>query len=537
MKSPSAADREGKARLVHPWLLAVYPPLFLYVHNITASAQPSEAFLLSVFMLAGAFLAHIALTRVTRNRIRAGLIVAVLVSFVCNYGHASTLIWKVRWHLFGIEFGRHKLLLPVWFLLHGAAVLAALKVGTEQGIRRLSRALDVVAVVLVLQLLASLVFASGGAKPSLSGTSDTARVNLSLPEQAPDVFYLVFDRYADSATLRERYSFDNGPFLRELRTRGFFIPARSLANYPRTSLSLASSLNFMYLDDLARRMNPESEDYQPVNRSMEDHRLGRILRRLGYRHTHVGSWYIHTNHNRFADRNLHGLLISEYLLVFYKFTLVYPLGLRLGWFGEGAHAYEHTLRQLDQLAKMQSGEAPEFVFAHFNLPHPPFVFDRNGEFVESRPLDSTYYDGYIEQLRYTNKRILELVDTLSRTRDVPPVIVLQSDEGPFSLADSRAFPDYSWSEGTVDEWRKKLGILNALRIPGVPDSLLCDTMTPVNTFRIVLNTLFGASFELLPDRMFMVPDETHPYRMFEITDRLEQAPVRPAADQPQPGSE
>jgi hypothetical protein len=48
--------------------------------------------------------------------------------------------------------------------------------------------------------------------------------------------------------LQALHVFDNSPFIDELEQRGFSIPTHSQANYPRTLLSLTSSLNMEYLD-------------------------------------------------------------------------------------------------------------------------------------------------------------------------------------------------------------------------------------------------------------------------------------------------
>ena len=57
--------------------------------------------------------------------------------------------------------------------------------------------------------------------------------------------------------LAEEYAHDNAAFLDSLREQGFYVAARSRANYPWTLGSLASSLNFAYLNE------PLGEDLRP----------------------------------------------------------------------------------------------------------------------------------------------------------------------------------------------------------------------------------------------------------------------------------
>jgi hypothetical protein len=45
-------------------------------------------------------------------------------------------------------------------------------------------------------------------------------------------------------------------------------------------------------------------------------------------------------------------------------------------------------------------------------------------------------------------------------------------------------------------------ILNAYYLPGVDPNLLYNTISPVNTFRIIFNQYFGAHYDLLPDTSY-----------------------------------
>jgi 2',3'-cyclic-nucleotide 2'-phosphodiesterase (5'-nucleotidase family) len=74
--------------------------------------------------------------------------------------------------------------------------------------------------------------------------------------------------------------------------------------------------------------------------------------------------------------------------------------------------------------------------------HPPFVFDQNGN-----PLDSTkpytltdtssqeagvsrYVNNYNEQVTYINQKLLTTIDGILANSSTPPIIILQADHGP-----------------------------------------------------------------------------------------------------------
>ena len=52
--------------------------------------------------------------------------------------------------------------------------------------------------------------------------------------------------------------------------------------------------------------------------------------------------------------------------------------------------------------------------------------------------------------------------------------------------------------------REATAILNAYYLPGVGNEALYDEISPVNTFRVILNEYFSANLELLPDRTFFM---------------------------------
>ena len=70
-------------------------------------------------------------------------------------------------------------------------------------------------------------------------------------------------------TLRDLYGYDNSPFLDFLRSKGFYVADKSVTNYPRTELSVASSLNMKYMNYLSKQMPPDSpvRDCQQTNTS------------------------------------------------------------------------------------------------------------------------------------------------------------------------------------------------------------------------------------------------------------------------------
>jgi hypothetical protein len=213
---------------------------------------------------------------------------------------------------------------------------------------------------------------------------------------------------------------------------------------------------------------------------------------------------------------------SEFSRVLYRTTVVEPLTRRLGLGGAALDPRERERErvrfQLEAVARTAARPEPTFTFAHFLLPHPPYLFDADGgslSLEEERA--RTLRENYVGQLEFANARLLDLIDVLlSGPGD--PIIVIQADEGPHPAryqADPEGFP---WPEATDQELEEKLVILNAYRLPGV--RTVPDGITPVNTFRLILSAYLGADLEPLPDRVFVYRDERHLYDFVEVTGLL-----------------
>jgi hypothetical protein len=151
---------------------------------------------------------------------------------------------------------------------------------------------------------------------------------------------------------------------------------------------------------------------------------------------------------------------------------------------------------------------PKFVFAHIVAPHPPFVFDADGDTVDQRfpfviwdgdmyqGTTEEYIQGYTDQVRFLNDSLGDWVEGLLEGSSPEPIIILQGDHGPRSTV--------VWRSPSEDAMREATAILNAYYLPGVDNDVLYDEISPVNTFRLILNEYFDAGLELLPDRTFFM---------------------------------
>lgn len=354
-------------------------------------------------------------------------------------------------------------------------------------------------------------------------------------KRPPDIYYFIFDRYASEGVLKQHYGLDNSAIRRFLEEHGFYVARASHSNYLKTGHSLASTFYMDYLDLLEEDERVTGRNWHPIYQMLDDHRVARVLKSLGYEIVQFGSWWVGTYHNPVADENRpHGF--SEFEILYLRGTILEPLfhvlpdtplTMRLDWdYGQ----CQRVGAQLEEIKRIgvRERKKPVYVFAHFLLPHDPLVFTTDGRcLTEQEAGRRGGTQGYLDQISYANRIIEEIVTTLQSDDREPPIIVIQADEGPVPKRDDRI----PWQDATSDELRIKTGILNAYYFPNRDYGALYQDITPVNSFRVLFNASFGASFPLLPDRLFAFPNGRTLYEFHDVTEKIHgSAAVVGAAD-------
>ena len=518
-----------RAWWLHPMLLGAFPVIFLFAANIREQITLEPLQLPLALAVGGAALLLAAIAAVLklggRNVARGGLIASLLAVLFFSYGHV--------WQAVAETLVLHRYLLAAWGAIALVGVVVALRARMDR-VRAATGALNLAALILVgLNLLPIVQFqlASTQAEASAGAPESETAPGRVVDRPRRDIWYLVFDRYAGEDALSRIYGFDNGPFLEELERRGFTVADDSTANYLKTALSLASTLNMDYLDlDALTAAAAGPDDWTPLYRSLQgSHAVERSLHEQGYEYLHFGVLRGATYTNTRADQVFLYGDQTEFGAVLRETTLLVAAENVLGsdFPGEYARLYANqTLYQFNTLNLLATAEsdAPRFVFAHFLIPHPPYAFNADGTWVtREQQVAREEPEEYLEQLQFTNDRILDLLDSLLDTpEEERPIVLIQSDEGPFPPRYANDEEGFRWEEATDEELIQKFSILAAYLVPGMTGDELgvYPGITPVNSFRVIFNAAFGTDLEMLPDRNLIFVDQRHIYDMVDITDRL-----------------
>lgn len=325
----------------------------------------------------------------------------------------------------------------------------------------------------------------------------------------PDIYYIIFDSYAGEQSLKEM-GFDNGYFLSFLKEKGFYIAQDSFCNYPRTYLSLASSLNMSYLN-----VDEESINIAKASQRIENNEVIRLLKTKGYNYNHIGSTiFSPTSSNRYADSNYtyqaSNLVLNEFSIKLYQTTIFNTLSgknldLNLREASRNAILYQfETLKVIAQ--NRGNNEQPSFTFCHILLPHHNHIeieklFNADGSYPTGNQLNRSVEESYINQVTYLNQRIIELVGDLLSNNNEPPIIILQGDEGRTST-DYYEYIEHPKEEQAASFARLRAPILNAIYLPNGGGEYLYPSISPVNTFRVIFKNYLGLDYKLLADKFF-----------------------------------
>jgi hypothetical protein len=510
--------------LFAPFLLSIQPVLYLFSINI-AELNFSEiirSLLVSLFfgfiILGLAFL-------FLRDWRRASLVASPFIFLFFLFGDLA--VWVSR--VFGLGPARTNLVILAFVtILMGGWIWLVEK-----------RIKDSASINLYFNLLAVLFFVSTGIRMSnyllenglsLTSKQPVQAVVMESTESRPDIYYIILDGYGRQDILQALYKFDNSSFLNDLSARGFYVAEESSSNYIQTMLSLSSSFNLDYLQTL-RSGGTRIENRGDLVKLVENNKVRRVLAQTGYQLISFRNEYkaIIPSAEIYYDDSQSALAypVTAFESILIDHTLARVLS-HLPVFNRALieMPYDthrrHILAAFEKLQEVPALDGNYFVYAHIIAPHPPFVFNEKGDVVtHDAPFtlnDANYYirdhsqknyiTGYRKQIQYVNTLVLETIDAILTRSTTPPIIIIQGDHGP------GAYLHWGSLENTIPA--ERFGILNAYYFPDQEYELLYPSISPVNSFRVLLNQFFGADYALLPDRHYY-SSWSFPFDFVEVT--------------------
>lgn len=510
----SQPPSDKKAFPYYPVLMGVFPVIAVFALNL-AMVPVSDIWRPLFIAGVGALVLTAVLSLLYRSVVKGSILAAVIIVAFCSHGPVSRFVLGTA-------------LACIDVVVIGLACLALIK--TRRDLDTTTRALNFGASVLVILPLAQIVIhRPPGHKAVFLDVKLPVQATAATVRERPDIFFIIVDGYGRSDQLQRVMGYSNESFVSELRNRGFFVEDQSHSTYDQTQLSLTSTLNLSELQDFPRVFPADSDERDPLKVGIDKSFISSYLKRLGYTYVGVTSGFNEVDFRSadlYYDRPLALSMIEDALVQLTPITLVKAPTESL--FIDRRESLLGALRNVANLGKPAA--SPRFVVAHILAPHPPFVFDADGNPVRQHIAfgfwDGSHYmsvggtqklyrDGYVGQIQYLNKLLLPVIDALIAKARVRPIIIIEGDHG----SKLRLEQDIA----KKSDLKEVFGNLMAFYVPPSVQQYLTPKTTSVNTFRAVLDGLFGEKLPMLPDRSFFSPFSM-PYRFEDVTSQVADGP-------------
>src|SRR5579871_5107157 len=326
----------------------------------------------------------------------------------------------------------------------------------------------------------------------------------------PDIYFFVFDEYTNNSALKKIWGFDNSKITDWLTTNGFHIPPNTHTNYSFTVFSISSTFNMDYIDKKVGSDGTVTTSIMKANQSLSDNETMAILRKENYaihfiapfkntiQENGLGHFFDYLVDGQIPRQTLPGSIgatitsdLRSNKLYYTKDSLDYVEEVQ-----QKVAAIHSTIEQIKKTTDSNANRKPNFVYGHVLVPHVPHIFDSTRGFLTyAQSSKLSLFETYTSQVRYANKIIEELVSYIKANNKRNTIIIIEGDHG------YRRFPD-SLSMYALPNF-------SAIYFPDQDYTRLYDSLSPVNTFRIIFDQYFHQSFPLLKDSSTIVKDNIY----------------------------
>ena len=299
---------------------------------------------------------------------------------------------------------------------------------------------------------------------------------------------------------------DNYAFLEYLRGKGFYVADESHTNYTQTIFSFPSALNFEFID----APSGEIEDGQYFLERTNNNRLMRLLRTCGYRIAVLESGFYYTDQIP-ADLRLTGSgVLNEFEALLLADTPYSVLAAALQLEPPASSYAAHRQTVLDGFSQLRNAAqipGPKLFFAHLVMPHPPFVFDAQGRSRSTRRGHTPWAMATIMAGHWTSTARVTPGRCSSPTASWQAAIDALLASSPDPAGDhpaGRSRPGSRLDWDSPDSLLPVGALGDPQRLLPAPSgqAVLYPAISPVNSFRMVLNSVFGTRLAALPDRTY-----------------------------------
>jgi hypothetical protein len=508
--------------IFHPILFGIFPVLSLFENNMSFTPV-REIVLPAIIIILVIIPTWIFLKIIIKDNKKSAFIISLSLILFFAYGPIFSAIDDIT--INGEDVGRHFYLMIIFLGIWVGGAIFLIK--TKKEIGNITTISNFVSLIIIGVMLFSIVGYNLENSYSVKIEEFETRDIGDDITQFPDIYYILLDGYPGKTSLENISGYDNQEFLTTLEKQGFFIQEKSYANYSHTFLSIPSILNMKYLNDMASELDASNLSDQSIPFKIgSDNKVMNFIKSQGYVTVSFDSGWGFTKDMKSADLKLCGdnkIFNSEFMITIVKNSMLNPIYVKVF----ESSKVEGVLCIFDELPKIKERtDQPIFAFAHIFSPHPPYIFEANGNIRNLDNIDphletedNLDTDAFVNQLIFINKKITEVVNELLDSEN-QPIIIIQSDHGTAFLFDGNA---QNWVTPTSEMINERADGINFIFLPKNMTNIFSESVTPVNTFPILFNHYFETDFKILDDKIYFGKDGS--YNLKDVTDIVLVEPI------------
>lgn len=492
--------------ILHPLFFAIVPILGLFEHNknIASPYYIQDPLLVSVMTT---LILFSLLSFLINNFAKAALLSSITVLSFFFFYDFSQLFAVVN--NFIPEDLIHYIELSLIIYMIVMSAIYYLIISSHKNFLNINKFLNIFGITIIAIQLLSIINYQIQHQNYIPENEDNKKqiANTNNQENLPDIYYIVLDGYGRQDVFSEMYNYNNEDFINKLEEKGFYVADNSYSNYNKTILSLPSSLNMEYIEDILTRYQGDNYNQTFFKNIIKNSAVTEILENNNYTfvtlpYTWFGNYKnlksdIHLG-SKTQENSFNAILIGKT-----------PLYIFLPYL-EMKASQANTLELLKQMPKVAEIDQTTFSYIHIMASHPPFYFDENGprenqalgcitggdgsDYYTTCPGVERYRLQLVEQVKYFNRQINDIIDEILAKSETEPIIIIQGDHGPGSEFDQENLDNTNLKE--------RMAILNAYYVPETIKKDLYPSISPINSFRLIFNKLFNTDYPLLEDRHY-----------------------------------
>ena len=474
---------------IHTFLFSLFPIMFFFQGNL--HEIPFGDVIFPLFLsISITFLSWVILRKFIGSQ-RSGLIISLIIMSFINLGNIRFFISDNPTESLQSSV-EGQILVSILLLVNVIGIIYFLKKHKLDAKTSIANVISMTMIGVLIFSITSFSITTADDN-SLANLSDIP-VQISDVENKPNIYFIILDEYAGFIQLKNDFNFDNSNFSIELEKRGFFVGTESFSNYPNTSLSVPSIMNMIYLDFIPDKLGKDSKNIRVVEKMINENNVMKILQSNDYKITTLDGVVGRIPNTYLADVTLCSSIFDINPDIRKNFALVYVpiVGLQELVFSEVIrNKLECSFSALIDFN--EDPKNPDFVVAHLRFPHSPYLYDSFGNSVSIN--DRGDKNAYLEQLKFANKKTLEIIDSIQE-RSSENIIIVISDHG--------YRPYINWENPTIDDYIRGFNILDAYYLPGEEKH---EKIAPVNIFRTIFNSYLEMDYEILDDRQIWYSEE------------------------------